>query len=232
MDRPPAPAPRRRAWHRTLHGLRARPRLLGSAAAGLLVYWLLPATLAVHAAPRTLLAWNAGALLYLALVAFMAQHADLESMRRRALREDEGRFVVLVLVVAAAAAVLLAVASQLAAAKDLQGALHRLHVALAALTVATSWFFTQTLFALHYAHDFYAARARHGADPLQFPGTPDPGYGDFFYFACVIGTSGQTADVAFATSALRRVGTLHCVLAFFFNTTLLALAINIAAGLL
>ena len=56
--------------------------------------------------------------------------------------------------------------------------------------------------------------------------------GDFFYFACVIGTSGQTADVAFATSALRRVGTLHCVLAFFFNTTLLALTINVAAGLI
>jgi len=232
MALPQAPAPHRHAWHRALRGLRARPRLLGSAAVGLLVYLLLPAALAVHAAPRALVAWNAGALLYLALVALMAQRADLESMRRRALREDEGRVVVLVLVVAAAAAVLLAVASQLTAAKDLHGTLHRLHVALAALTVATSWFFTQTLFALHYAHDFYAARARHRVDPLQFPGTQDPGYGDFFYFSCVIGTSAQTADVSFAASALRRVGTLHCVLAFFFNATLLALAINIAAGLL
>lgn len=96
----------------------------------------------------------------------------------------------------------------------------------------SSWLFTQVLFALHYAHDFYATRGRRHQDPLQFPGTPEPGYRDFLYFACVIGTSGQTADVSFTGSALRSVGTLHCVLAFFFNATLLALAINIAAGLL
>ena len=59
----------------------------------------------------------------------------------------------------------------------------------------------------------------------------EPGYGDFFYFACVIGTSGQTADVVFNGSALRPVGTLHCILAFFFNTTVLALTVNIAASL-
>ena len=61
--------------------------------------------------------------------------------------------------------------------------------------------------------------------------TADPGYGDFFYFACIIGTSGQTADVAFQGSALRPVGPMHCVLAFAFNTTVLALTVNIAAGL-
>ncbi len=96
----------------------------------------------------------------------------------------------------------------------------------------TSWLFTQVLFAQHYAHDFYAARSHGGPDPLQFPGTPDPGYGDFFHFACVIGTSAQTADVSFNGAGLRAVGTLHCVVAFFFNATLLSLSINIAAGLL
>jgi uncharacterized membrane protein len=105
-------------------------------------------------------------------------------------------------------------------------------VSLAALTVFTSWLFTQVLFALHYAHDFYMARIRGAADPLAFPGTRDPGYGDFFHFACVIGTAGQTADIAFYGSALRPVGTLHCIVAFFFNATLLALAINLAAGVL
>jgi uncharacterized membrane protein len=98
--------------------------------------------------------------------------------------------------------------------------------------VFTSWLFTQVLFALHYAHDFYMCRIRGAQDPLLFPGTHDPGYGDFFHFACVIGTASQTADIAFNGSALRPVGTLHCVLAFFFNATLLALSINLAAGLL
>jgi uncharacterized membrane protein len=138
---------------------------------------------------------------------------------------------VLAMVVVAAVAVLLAVGSQLAALKDLHGAARAPHVALAALTVLTSWLFTQTLFALNYAHVFYLARREGRSDVLNFPGTTEPRYSDFLYFACVIGTSGQTADVAFNGSELRPVGTLHCVLAFAFNTTVLALAINIGAGL-
>jgi uncharacterized membrane protein len=66
----------------------------------------------------------------------------------------------------------------------------------------------------------------------MFPGTRDPGYADFFHFACVIGAAAQTADISFNGSALRPVGTLHCILSFFFNATLLALSINLAAGLL
>ena len=103
---------------------------------------------------------------------------------------------------------------------------------LAAFTVFTAWLFTQVLFALHYAHDFYLCRVRGAQDPLTFPGTADPSYADFFHFACVIGTASQTADISFNGSALRPVGTLHCVVAFFFNATLLALSINLAAGLL
>ena len=178
-----------------------------------------------------LLAWNACALLYLGLALYMVWGDDTESMRRRALTQDEGSFVVLAGVVLGAAAVLLAVNTQLADAKGMHGMQRTLHIALAALTVISSWAFTQLLFALHYAHDFYLARARKQPDPLGFPGTADPRYGDFIYFACVIGTSGQTADISFQGSALRGVGTLHCVLAFFFNATLLALTINIAAGL-
>jgi uncharacterized membrane protein len=141
---------------------------------------------------------------------------------------------VLGMVVLASAVVLVAVGSQLGAVKKLPinvKAPHVAHVALAALTVLSSWLFTQTVMAVHYAHDFYWARANGRADPLLFPGTTDPRYADFFYFSCVIGTSGQTADVSFTGSDMRPTGTLHCILAFFFNTTVLALTINIAAGL-
>jgi uncharacterized membrane protein len=107
-----------------------------------------------------------------------------------------------------------------------------LHIALAVLTVLTSWVFTQFMFATHYAHEYYSALSR-GLEPgLQFPGTNVPDYLDFVYFACVIGTSGQTADVSISSKPMRRVGLIHCVLAFFFNTTLIALTINIAASLI
>lgn len=216
---------------RPLRLLRARPRLWSSAAAGIAVYLLLPMAWATHAESRALVAWNSFALLYLALAWQMARGAAPEAMRRRALHQDEGRFFVLALVVLAAIAVLVAIGSQLAVVKEMHGLQKTRHVALAALTVVTGWTFTQTLFALHYAHDFYMGRVRGAPDALAFPGTADPTYRDFLYFACVIGTSGQTADVSFNGSALRGVGLLHCVLAFFFNTTVLALTINIAAGL-
>jgi len=76
------------------------------------------------------------------------------------------------------------------------------------------------------------ARANDQPGGLDFPGEASPGYADFLYFAFVIGTSGQTADVAIASRSMRRVGLVHCVLAFMFNTTVLALTINIAASLL
>jgi uncharacterized membrane protein len=210
--------------------LSARPRLWLSAAVGLLLYALLPAPLA-QAGSRALLAWNAGALFYLALALHMLLQSDTAAMQRRAQQQSEGRVAMLAMVVVAAVAVLLAVASQLIVVKSLPGSAKAPHLALAALTVLTSWLFTQTLLALNYAHDFYTARALGQPDPLTFPGTIEPSYGDFFYFACVIGTSGQTADVTFNGAALRPVGTLHCILAFFFNTTVLALTVNIAAGL-
>lgn len=216
---------------RPLRLLHTRPRLWSSVLLGVVAYLVLPDELVAHAATRALLAWNLFALIYLALAAHMALGADPESMQRRALTQDEGRVFVLVLVVVAAVAVLLAIASQLAVVRELHGLQKTRHVALAALTVLSGWLITQTLFALHYAHDFYAARARQRPDGLAFPGTPDPVYGDFLYFSCVIGTSGQTADVAFTSAAMRRIGLLHCILAFFFNTTVLALTINIAAGL-
>lgn len=222
---------------RLVRTVRARPQLLAACVLGAIVFALVPSGGIGPIGSRFLLAWNAGALLYLALaggVMFGAaddtQHMT-ERMKQRALHHEEGRSVVLVLVVTTAGAVLYAIAVDLAAAKGLAGAARAGHVALAVATLVTSWLFTQTMFAFQYAHDFYLARQRARPDPLSFPGTPDPAYTDFMYFACVIGTSAQTADVAFNGAGLRGIGLLHCVLAFFFNTTVLALTINMAAGL-
>lgn len=234
MPQPPSSAhPVRRVVTRLQRLTRifsTRPRLWMSAAVGLLLYAVMPAPLA-QAGSRALLAWNAGALLYLGLGLHMLLQSDHRAMQRRAQQQSESQLAVMVMVVVAAVAVLLAVGSQLTVVKSLPGSARTPHLALAALTVLTSWLFTQTLLAFNYAHDFYRARDQGRPDPLIFPGTSEPRYGDFFYFACVIGTSGQTADVVFNGSALRPMGTLHCILAFFFNTTVLALTVNIAAGL-
>jgi len=212
--------------------VRARPRLAASALVGLLFALFLPDTLVHEPITRAIAGWNIGAGLYLVLAAHMMFGSSHERMRARAKLEDEGRFVVLAMVILTALVSLSAVIGQLAVARNALGWAKYAHIAMAILTIITSWAFTQTMFALHYAHDYYVAQGKGLPKGLDFPGGHAPDYGDFLYFACVIGTSGQTADVAFSSRAMRRVGLTHCVLAYFFNATVLALTINIVSGLM
>ena len=209
----------------------ARPRLVICTLLGLATSLLMPESLAQQTITRSIIGWNVGACMYLLLAARMMFWSSHESMRRRALAHDEGRIAVLVLVVAAAVMCIGAIVAELGVVKDLKGSLRYSHIALACLTIVSSWAFTQVMFAQHYAHDYYATQVRNEPVGLNFPGGQAPHYSDFLYFSCIIGTSAQTADVSFTSRKMRRTGTVHCVLAFFFNTTLLALTINIASGL-
>ena len=218
--------------NRFLRQIRSRPRLLISILVAVVVALFLPRAIADELVTRALIAWNVGTGLFIVLAAIMMVRCPLETIQRRAKLEDEGQHVVLILVVVAVIASLAAIAGELGVVKDMRGWARSAHVALAGATVFTSWAFMHLIFALHYAHDFYGEVAR-GRDPgLAFPGKERPDYLDFFYFAAIIGTSAQTADVSLTTSALRRMGSLHCILSFFFNTTILALTINIAASML
>ena len=210
----------------------ARARLLFCFVIGMATALLLPAWVAQQTATRAIIGWNVGAGLYLVLAAHVMFWSTHARMRERALQHDEGRITVLVLVVTAALMCLGAIVAELAVVKNIQGTLRYAHIALAALTIVSSWAFTQVMFALHYAHDYYSTEIHGAHGGLDFPGGHPPDYGDFLYFACIIGTSGQTADVSLSSRKMRRTGLVHCVLAFFFNTTLVALTINIAAGLL
>ena len=220
-------------WQRfkVFRQIRARPRLFIAAAAALVVGLLLPTAMAGHAVTRFLVAWNVGTCLYVLLAAIMMTRSSSQNMRRRAQIQDDGQFVILILVVISSVASLVAIAGELAVVKDMHGLIKIEHVCLAGLTVVSSWAFIQVMFALHYAHDYYAAQALNQSPGLQFPEDDHPEYGDFFYFSAVIGTSGQTADVAFVTKPMRRIGSIHCILAYLFNTTVLALLINIGASL-
>ena len=192
------------------------------------------ATWADHGLTRALIGWNVGALLYLTLAFIMMWRSSTEKMHWRARLEDEGRYTILVVVIVATVALLVAIAAQLVLARSAHGAEKISYVVLCGLTILTTWLFTQTMFALHYAHEYQLQLSHHSKESpaFTFPGTDAPDYFDFLYVACIIGTSGQTADVAFSSRRSRRVGLMHCVLSFFFNTTLLALTINVAAGLI
>ena len=137
--------------------LRNRPRLSCCIALGLLSLALFPSEWRLHWITRLTLAWNVGALLYLALALHMMFGSSHERMRTRALQQDEGRWILLGMVVMSALSCLAAIVAELALAKTSLGTLRYAHIGLAGLTIVSSWGFTQTMFALHYAHDYYIA---------------------------------------------------------------------------
>jgi uncharacterized membrane protein len=100
------------------------------------------------------------------------------------------------------------------------------HVALAVGTVLLSWAFTHTIFALHYAYAFYREGQR--AKGLKFPDDDKPDYWDFVYFSFVIGMTFQVSDVQVTNKGIRRLVTAHGVVSFLFNTTVIALTVNMA----
>lgn len=175
---------------------------------------------------RILIGWDVAVAAYLALAYYMIVYSDVARIKRRAATQDEGRFVILILTAGAALASLGAILAELGSSGR-----QPLNLALASLTIVLSWTFTHTMFALHYAHDFYE-RTRLAGDGLIFPGNEKPDYWDFVYFSLVIGMTSQVSDVAVACKPIRRTVAAHGVISFFFNAALLALFVNIAASAL
>ena len=204
---------------------RARPRLLVSVLLGLVLIALLLPT-GIGTARILLIGWNAGIVSYLALVYWLIARTHAGAIRSHAAREDEGRMAILVLTVTASLASLGAIVAELSTS---QGATRTPgQLALATFTIVLSWFFIHTIFALHYAHEFYGSGGK--TSGLVFPGDEEPDYWDFVYFSFVIGTTAQVSDVAVASRPIRRVVNGHGIVSFFFNASLLALMVNIAAS--
>jgi uncharacterized membrane protein len=215
----------------------ARPRLLWCLLVACLVFILQPYSFRLST--RLLVGWNVGTWLYIVLALATMAHSTERSIKRRAALGDESRFIVLALSVLASLTSLAAILAELGAAKDTTGLPKAIHLGLAALTIISAWTFIHMIFAQHYAHEYFIERDADN-DPstpakslggLNFPGTPQPQFIDFLYYSYVIGVACQTADVDTTSQAMRRVTLIHGILSFFFNTTILALTINIAAGL-
>jgi uncharacterized membrane protein len=212
-----------------LRHLGRRPRLV----VAILVFFACGLLLPVmRGEPRWLIAFDLAAAVYLGAVWLMMLRSTVGGIKERARIEDERKRTVLLLGSASAVAVLVALGVELHQAKLLPPARAGLHVALATATIVLAWFFMNTLFALHYAHEYYAHGDTGPAGGLRFPGEEEPDYWDFVYFSFVVGMTFQVSDVAVESRVLRRLVVAHGALAFFFNVGVLALAINIAAGMI
>ncbi len=176
-------------------------------------------------ATAILLAFDLAAVVFLSILARLFNKASTTHMRSQAKAQDTGRWGILWSGIVLSTVVLVALGSELHAAKV--GGMLALTVG--ATSVVLSWLFLNTMFAMHYAHGFYGDFGdKHTG--LEFPGTEQPDYWDFVYFAIVIGMCFQVSDVQITSKYLRRVVLLHSVIAFFFNVFIIAITVNIVAG--
>jgi uncharacterized membrane protein len=185
----------------------------------------------VQSADALLIGYDTGVIAFLGLLIGHNGRSDAATMRTRAAANEPGHAALVLLVLAIVAVVVTAVSLELVNA----GRANSLGVVLAAATLAISWFFTNAIFTLHYAHLYFLPAAGGQADQaggLEFPGTdPTPDYWDFAYFAFVLGMTFQVSDVVITGRALRRTALAHGVIAFLFNIAVVALSVSLVAAL-
>ena len=183
---------------------------------------------------RGLLGWCVGIVVYLLLAWWLCVGFDAKRTRLRAQAQDERGVVLLLVLLLATGACVAAITVLMQQSSDLLGVEKALHVGLAVFALAVSWLFIQTIFTFHYAHLYYQEEKRNEPDGagLEFPGGQDPDYFDFLYYAFVVGMTSQVSDVQVTSREMRRLTMVHGVLSFGFNMLILALSINVVAGLL
>jgi len=105
-------------------------------------------------------------------------------------------------------------------------------MAIALVSVPLGWLTVHVMASVHYAHLFWqkASNGKGHRGGLEFPGTPEPSGWDFLYFSFVIGMTAQTSDVAISDTRIRRFNLIHAIVSFFFNTVLVAAAVNLAVS--
>jgi uncharacterized membrane protein len=208
-------------------------RLLTAIVLGVVAYAMIPHQ---HAPViRAILGWDFGVLVLIAWLMGMMALSNEDHMRRRAARQDMGRWAILLAIIAGALFSMLALAYIQKTMKGAPGGEPVIYLVMIVVTIILSWSLVHTVFTLHYAHGYYGPAADDDdagglVGGLEFPSEPRPDYWDFMYFSYVIGMTCQVSDVQVSGRGLRRLALIHGVVTFFFNTIILALTINIVAS--
>jgi uncharacterized membrane protein len=173
------------------------------------------------------LAFDLAAAVFLVSLVPLLGESGPAVIRRHADANDTNRVLVLGITGLVAVVVMAAIAGELPGARggDLAS------VAKLVITLLLIWLFTNCVYALHYAHDYYPARPEGGdCGGIDFPGTPQPAYSDFIYFALTLGMTFQTSDTDITSRRVRNVALFHSFTAFLFNIGVIAFTINALGG--
>ena len=166
-------------------------------------------------------AFDVAAILFLLLCLPLLKTGETARIRRHAAANDANREILLGIMGIVIAVLFIAIAAEAIGHNP-----QPLTKALIITTLALAWLFSNTIYALHYAHLAYRHPER-GCLGLDFPGTKTPVYWDFVYFAFTCGMAFATSDVQITSQHIRKVVTVHCLAAFAFNIGVLAFTINV-----
>ena len=204
---------------RTIGNMIAPPRFLTFLAALIIAF-----PIAAHELGRWALgamaAFDVAATLFLLLCFPLLRRSEAAEIRAHAEQNDANRHVLLAIVGIVMAVLLTAIAAEAVGHNP-----QPLTKALIIGTLALAWLFSNVIYALHYAHLAYMM-PKDGCRGFDFPGTDEPDYWDFVYFAFTCGMAFATSDVQITNQHVRRVVTIHCLAAFGFNSGVLAFTIN------
>lgn len=189
-------------------------------------------------APAILLGFDAGALVFFVTLVSLFRGATAEDMRERSQANEPDHYWLLLLSFLIAVVTIAGVWTELLALSHATDGEKGPMIALATTSLAIVWFFANALGAIHYAHLWYL-RSDNGSDArgLDFPGPddssdPSPDYWDFAYFAVVLSMTFQVSDVQITRKRIRRLATLHGLVAFLFNFSVIALSVNLLTSVL
>jgi uncharacterized membrane protein len=210
---------------RTWRGRRTISRLVLALTAGVLAAAITIAAGGWKYAPA--IGWDATAMVFCALIWMVIWPMTAEDTAQRATEEDPGRANTDILVLSASVASLAAVSVVLVNAHAAHGATQAMLASLGLLSVAVSWFTVHTVFMLRYALLYYVAPE----GGIDFKMAERPSYRDFAYVALTLGMTFQVSDTDLRSTQMRATALRHALLSYLFGAVILAVAINLIAGL-
>lgn len=216
-----------------LFRLDAHHRLILALAVSAIVFFVIRNNYSLPAV--TLLTWISFAMMVIILDWIVILSSHPREVRKIAKIQDSSRTFIFLFVIAASLVSMIAIFFLLKSTKGHSGAGVNEHILLAIGAVIISWWLVHTIFTMRYAHMFYDTDTDDGESKviggLQFPDESHPDYLDFVYFSFVLGMTFQVSDVEISSRQIRRLAWLHGLLSFAFNTTIVALSINVISGL-
>jgi uncharacterized membrane protein len=173
-----------------------------------------------------LAAWDSAALIFLLWILLSLHGRNAEQTKRLATREDPGHAGTDILLVFASIASLVAVGTLLWQAKSATGIAAATQAGLCIISVVISWNMVHVVYMLRYAREYY-----NDGGGIDFNDQHQPRYSDFAYLAFTVGMTFQVSDTQIQKNAIRCLILRHALLSYLFGTVIVAVSINILAGL-